>query len=383
MPARNHILILIFFPVILGLGFSCCNRSGNSSHDSGYEDPASPAPSGFGIRETPDGYLLTVRNPWQGSGKVTFRYLLTRKNIPADTFPGIHTIRIPVKKVICTSTTHIAFVTALKETGSVVGISGKNLVTNPEIKRNIREGKIADIGYDKQLNFEQIVTLHPDVIFMYGVDKQVTGTIQRIESLGIPVVMVGDYLEPTLLNRLEWIRFFGAFFDKSKASQHYYDSVASRYLTLMEQHPEEPKPTVMTGLPWNEVWYVSGRGSLISNMIHDAGGNYIFGDLSSSEAVPMDIEKVYRIAKDADIWINAGTARTLNEITSTDPRLSLFRPFVTQKVFNNNRRLNPTGGNDYWESGVISPDRILADLVAIFYPGSLPDHPMYYYQQLK
>ena len=41
------------------------------------------------------------------------------------------------------------------------------------------------------------------------------------------------------------------------------------------------------------------------------------------------------------------------------------------------------GGNDYWESGAVSPHLILADLVKIFHPQLLPDHELVYYQKLE
>lgn len=52
-------------------------------------------------------------------------------------------------------------------------------------------------------------------------------------------------------------------------------------------------------------------------------------------------------------------------------------------MFNNNKRLNENGGNDYWESGVTNPHLVLADLIRIFHPDLLPDHELYFYQKLE
>ena len=43
-------------------------------------------------------------------------------------------------------------------------------------------------------------------------------------------------------------------------------------------------------------------------------------------------------------------------------------------MYNNNNRVNNFGGNDYWESGVVSPQLVLKDLVKIFYPDSYTAH---------
>ena len=53
------------------------------------------------------------------------------------------------------------------------------------------------------------------------------------------------------------------------------------------------------------------------------------------------------------------------------------------QVYNNNARINSAGGNDYWESGTVRPDLVLADLIEVFHPDLLTDHRFVYYRQLK
>jgi iron complex transport system substrate-binding protein len=52
-------------------------------------------------------------------------------------------------------------------------------------------------------------------------------------------------------------------------------------------------------------------------------------------------------------------------------------------VYNNDRRTVENGGNDYFESGYLYADRVLADLIAIFHPELMPDHELYYYRRLE
>ena len=51
-----------------------------------------------------------------------------------------------------------------------------------------------------------------------------------------------------------------------------------------------------------------------------------------------------------------------------------------RRVWNNNRLRTPAGGSDFWESGVVRPDRILEDLRTIFEDS---DAPTLYYQRLE
>ena len=322
-----------------------------------------------------------VVNPWQGEKKESFTYLITTDNKRGQRPRGAVTLAAPVRRVVCTSTTHVAFLSALGRSDCIVGVSGRDYICDSTLRRRIATGEVKDIGYDRNMNYELIVQLHPDVVFLYGIGPAVKGTAARLAALHIPAVIVGDYLERTPLGRAEWIRFFGVFLGMTDGPARYADSLAARYLSLQERVTDTPeKPLVMTGLPWNEVWYVPGNGSLTAAFIRDAGGRYVWDNISSGDAVPMDIEKVFKKAGNTDIWINCGNASSLQAITATDERLGLFRPVKTGHVYNNDARLNKTGGNDYWESGVVHPDIILQDLKKIFRG---EEEGLVYYRKMK
>src|SRR5699024_12713751 len=78
-----------------------------------------------------------------------------------------------------------------------------------------------------------------------------------------------------------------------------------------------------------------------------------------------------------------GTATTKEAVLAKDPRFKEFRPFITGEIYNNNKRKRRSGGNDYWESGAVHPERMLADLIKIFHPQVLPDYQLYYYQKVQ
>jgi len=328
---------------------------------------------------------LDVLNPWQGKEKIRLHYIIGETG-GKDT-PGKQDrirIRKKVQRVICTSTTHIAFLEQLGKLNSIVAISGKTLIGNTYIRQKINAGDITDIGYDKNINYEEIVRLHPDLVFLYGIGPEVTGITGRLSSLGIPSVIVGDYLEKSPLGRAEWIKFFAAFFGREEKAVHWFDSLAIRYeQAKYHADTEDSKPLVMAGLPWKEVWYVSGGTSMLATFINDAGGTYVWNDMNTSEAIPMDIERVFRKAGNADIWINCGEVSSINGILGMDKRLGLFGPVKMNRVYNNNARLNEYGGNDYWESGVIHPDLIVKDMKSIFHPELMPGYHPVYYKQLR
>ena len=71
------------------------------------------------------------------------------------------------------------------------------------------------------------------------------------------------------------------------------------------------------------------------------------------------------------------------ELNAMNPRFGSIPPVRNGNVYNNNARTTPEGGSDFWESGVLRPDRVLADLGHIFYPELSETDELYYYRQLE
>jgi iron complex transport system substrate-binding protein len=60
----------------------------------------------------------------------------------------------------------------------------------------------------------------------------------------------------------------------------------------------------------------------------------------------------------------------------------MFKALQTRQVFNREGRVNSQGGNDYFETGVMYPQKVLADLIKIFHPELVPEHNLIWYRQL-
>ncbi|MCB0089942.1 MAG: iron ABC transporter substrate-binding protein, partial [Caldilineaceae bacterium] len=71
------------------------------------------------------------------------------------------------------------------------------------------------------------------------------------------------------------------------------------------------------------------------------------------------------------------------ELEAADARYADFAAFQNDALWNNNKKQNANGGNDYYESAVAQPEVVLADLISIFHPELLPDHETVYYHQLQ
>lgn len=144
----------------------------------------------------------------------------------------------------------------------------------------------------------------------------------------------------------------------------------------------EQRPTVMFNTPWNDSWVMPSTKSYMAQLVTDAGAEYIYKDNTSNSSTPIGLETAYTLIQKADYWINQGSVTTLEGLKALNPKFADAKSVREKTAYNNNLRLTPTGGNDYWESAVVRPDVVLRDLIHIFHPELVSDS-LYYYRQLK
>ncbi|MCL6103341.1 MAG: ABC transporter substrate-binding protein, partial [Bacteroidetes bacterium] len=225
--------------------------------------------------------------------------------------------------------------------------------------------------------------LKPDVVFAYGIGAEINAQINKLHDLGIPVVLVGEYLEQSPLAKAEWIKFFGAFYRKEALADTVFEKLKTNYEAIKRTVAKvQNRPSVLTGLPFKDTWWMAGGQSNLAVLIKDAGGKFLWQENSSKEAFPVSLEEVFLRAAKADFWINCSNVNSIDELMAYDTRFSELPAVKNSQVYNNNLRSTPGGGNDYWESGVIHPDLILSDLVKIFHPELSVNKEFHYYKKV-
>lgn len=378
--------IILFLALALGL-YSCMGQPARKTVHEAFSDSLVPQYAGkFRIYFTPEYTVFRVFSPWQGGKGTTVEYLLANNtaSLPVDAVRGRVVIGTPVKRVVCMSTTHVGMLSALQLDSSIVSVSGTRFVYSAAIQKLIQEGHISEAGYEGSFDFEGIARLKPDLIFAYGIGPEVTSWYARMESLHIPVVYLAEYLEEEPLGRAEWIRFIGRMMGVPQKADSFFFSVRASYLSLRKlAENNTPQPVVMTGLPWKDAWNVPSGNSYTARLISDAGGIYWCSDLTARENYELSIEEAVGKAFNAQIWINAGTARSLADIKNTDLRLAAIPAYRNGNVFSNTARIGPGGGNDYWESGTVHPDIILNDLYRILHGLAKQENGLFYFIHLK
>lgn len=332
-----------------------------------------------------DGYReVSVVNQMAGHAD-TLHFLLVDSGLtaPADR-PGIPVITTPVRQFAVQSSVHVALADFAGVADRITGLGNFQYINSPTIRERIKEGKVKEIGIDSRINSELVISMHPGVLIAMTNPDAAFGQYKTLMDAGIPVMPDGEWLETTPLGRAEWVKLIGALVDKDDFVAGKYDSVVRTYRQLAAiGSAAKDKPTVIVNMPFKGTWYVPAGGNYQTQLLRDAGATYPWADSHGTNSLALTFEAMAPVALKADYWLNIGYVDSKSDILAKDSRYSTFHAFQTGALYNYNKRVNDIGSNDYWESGIVNPQLVLADLIRILHPGLLPQDTLYYYKQLK
>lgn len=294
---------------------------------------------GFEVTQTPDTTTVVVYSPWR-----------------AGTIMAQYAFDSPYHRIACTSATHIGFLRELGLMDRVVG------VCHPERIYNLtpaQRAAIHDLGDDLNPNLEAILLSEPDaiVISTYAEGDE---SAAKVASLGIPVLYCNEWTETTPLARAEWIRFFGACFGCMERADSILQVVTKAYTALCAT--QTSTVSILSGQAFRGTWYVPTGNTYMGQLFHDAGADYYYQDNPSSASLPLTTEMAIKTFAEADVWVGC-SARSLRELAAMDNKHTWLKAYQTGNVYNFYKRsVAETGANDFWETGVVHPERILQDL---------------------
>lgn len=339
---------------------------------------------GFAVTYHNSYKVVTIATPWPGA-ESALEYVLVQCGAPTPAdYDPIQIIEVPVQHIATMSTSYLPFLDSLEVLDRLVAVDDATYVNNPTVLEMANSGAITQVGYGAGVNVEQLLDLAPDIVMTYGSGSPDYDAHPVLLNAGLHSVVNAEWLEASPLGRAEWGKFMALFFNKEALAEAQFAQTAQRYAELAAQAAAvQDKPTVLTDSEYQGAWYVAGGNSFTAQLLADAGADYLWADEESTGSVNLAFETVYDVAAEADYWINVGFLNSLAELEAADSRYADFAPFQNGAVWNNNKRQNDNGGNDYYESAVAQPDVVLADLISIFHPDLLPDHETVYYQQMQ
>ena len=269
---------------------------------------------------------------------------------------------LPMDRLICMSSSHVAALSAIGADSVVVAVSGLRYISDPDIVRN----GVADIGYDAALDYEAILALEPDLLVTYAVTGAEPAYVEKLRSLGVRTLVLHDHLEQHPLARAEYVRLFGALTGRMEVADSVYAGVRDRYLELAATVDRAHSAKVLINVPYGDAWYIPGQDGYMSQLVRDAGGEVIGAAEGTSASSVISLEQAYEYSLQADLWLNPGSCRTREELGAAHHMFPRFGPLAKGlPIYNNIRCVNEGGGNDFWEQGAVRPDLVLEDMISI------------------
>ncbi len=339
---------------------------------------------GVSVAYHPHYKVVTIRDLVQPS-KPPIVYVLVQCGAPVPAGVKGTVITVPIATIAALSSTYLPHLEKLGVLDRLVAIDHGKQVNNPTVRARVQTKTVQEVGTDSTLNLERLLELAPDLVMTYQISGSTTNNDDRLMAAGLKVAINAEYLETSPLGRAEWLKFTALFFNQEAAAEQLFTTIADRYRQVAAAVAKvSDRPSVLAGLDISGTWYMPGGKSYVAHYFRDAGANYLWADNPSTGSIPLSFEAVLDRAAQAKIWLTSSLGwQNQADILATDPRYSNFVAVRTKQVFNNNARVNATGGNDYWENGVTNPDVVLSDLVKILHPTLLPAHQLVYYRRLE
>jgi len=205
-----------------------------------------------------------------------------------------------------------------------------------------------------------------------------------LQKSGLKVLLNGDWNEPTPLGKAEWIKLFGALYNKQQEADAFFSKIVKEYLKTAEiAKMAKIKPTILAGDIFEGKWYLPSGTSWGSLLLNEAHSNYLWQETTGTGSLSLSFETVFEKAKDADFWITSGQFSSLQLMTDANPHYNQFKAFQNKKVYSFCGKKGKTGGILYYELGPNRPDIVLKDLVKILHPELLVGYKPFFFEKLN
>lgn len=374
-----------FFLLCYVLIFTSCK---NEEKDLSFRNTATDTllveyAKGFSIVQHRGFKILKVNSPWPNADK-DFTYLLSEENAKLpENIKYDYKITIPLQKIVVTSTTHIPSLEMLNEENTLVGFPGLDYISSVKTRDLISKDQITELGQNEAINTEVLISIQPDAVIGFAIDGN-NKTFSTIQKSGIAVLYNGDWTEESPLGKAEWIKFFGALYNKDKEASTYFSKIKNDYLEAKNLAKNATSsPSVLSGSMYKDQWYVPYGNSWQAQFIKDANANYIYANTSGSGSISLSFESVLNESQNAEFWIAPGQFQSFDQLAKSSAHYSQFKAVNDKKVFTYSNTLGATGGVLYYELAPTRPDLVLKDLISIFHPELLPEYRTTFFNQLK
>lgn len=286
--------------------------------------------TGFSIKKFDDYRVVSI----EGSGE----YLIVPENrdVPKGLPESVVVLKKPLDKTYLVSTSVMDFVCALDRLDHV-RLSGTKQEDwyIEKAKASMKNGDILYAGKYRTPDYELILSEGCDLAIENTMIYHNPEVKEKLEELGIPVLVETSSYEKHPLGRLEWIKLYGTLFDREEEASAYYEKQLSKIEPVMTKN-DTGKTVAFFHVTTGGLINVRKSGDYISKMIELSGGRYVIEDEGDEKnalsTMNMQMEDFYTAACNADIIIyNSTIGGEIGSIDELIKKNELFKDFKAVK----------------------------------------------------
>ncbi|MDR2083757.1 MAG: ABC transporter substrate-binding protein [Bacteroidales bacterium] len=300
---------------------------------------------GFIIMEDRNNYFIHIINP-SDTNEIVAKIQLGKSDIKKE------------NKLVCFSTTHIAFCDKIGHINNICGIPDTSNYNKVDIFRKLnKQTEIITLANNPKI--EKIISLQPDFITTSEYQKS---NFLSLENAGIKCIPVLEYLETHPLGRAEWLKLFAFLFGEIDFADKICEDIFKRYNELADEQEYIPdKPAIFDCMEYHGYWYAAGGKSYIASFYRDAGFEYIFADDKHAGSFPVSSEIAIAEGATTEFWRIVFPSRfevTLDDITKQNHLYKHFLSVKTGKVIVCNPSIT-----QYYIEDILEPEIVLSDFI--------------------
>ena len=130
--------------LLLTLTLSCAEQRSNTAESAAWKSIPLKYAEGFSLEKSADLFRVTIHRPYKASQE-KLTYVFYPDNTSKPSFEADAIVSIPVKSIVCSSTTHIPLLDYLNETDALIGFPTTDYISSEAMRKRINSGKVSDL----------------------------------------------------------------------------------------------------------------------------------------------------------------------------------------------------------------------------------------------
>lgn len=303
----------------------------------------------FDVYYYKDGYkLINI----QESGK----YLIVPegKEAPEGLDEDIKIIQQPLQHVYMAASASMSLIVSIDAVDCVKfsGLDESDWYVDAA-RQAMQDGNMIYAGKYSEPDYENLVDGDCDLAIESTMILHTPKVQEMIEELDIPVLIDYASYESHPLGRTEWVKLYGALFNKETEAENFFSEQA-KIIEDLEGFENTEKTVAYFYINTDGTVVVRKSDDYIPAMIEIAGGRYAFSDLKNPDnnapSVKLTMEEFYATAVDTDYLIYNGTiVGQVSSIKELEAKNNLFSEFKAVK----NGNVWYTGKNLYQSTDTV------------------------------